>query len=716
MEAPTTARSLHRRHTRDPHRRRGLVCACLLLGGIAPLQAVDLGCALPAPPAPARDSCVTGRSWEAALGAIDEAQRVGAFEEAERQLHCAWAELEVESAASTEGAVVIEDERPYLLVRRWGILDYRRERLPQALSWFECALKQAKSRGDRAAIAREEKNIGSVLRRLGDFSGALRALTASLETQREIGAVSGAVLNNIADVHRDLEDHDSALRYYREALSAFDAAGETLEASHVLESMSELSLDRGDTRSAQDWLRTALESYRAAGLPELQLRAHGGLIRAALDADRTLEAREWSASALTLARQYALQPPAYVERQIARSERAAGELAAAERRLRAVIARLAEGDTERPALIEALATLLEARGDLPGALREARRAHLEQSRLAHAQQDRQLGWLRARFELSERDHTIAALAADKAINEARLRQRTLVLGLALALTLAGLLALWVLQQRRSQRERLRIAAERMREQDELLRYRREADSLAEDRSLLQALLDSRESALCLLDADGQLLAANRSARRVLELDPEAPMGRSIVELLFGEDAAALTAALERMEDAEVHGLELTSRNRGPRLQARLRPWGEGEGLVVMELNQGATVPESPSEAHAPVRQATDAQPLHEEFKRSIVELMLAVVDAWERATGSNRLELAEKSRIWRVSIDDGRLRARAMERYLAVSKLPRNPRWRDVLRSAYFVLSQCTLDPTVREDLKRRADAVLAYTRRKALA
>lgn len=56
-----------------------------------------------------------------------------------------------------------------------------------------------------------------------------------------------------------------------------------------------------------------------------------------------------------------------------------------------------------------------------------------------------------------------------------------------------------------------------------------------------------------------------------------------------------------------------------------------------------------------------------------------------------------------------------MERYLSLSKLPQNPRWRDVLRSAYYVMGQCQLDPTVRNELQRRVDAVLAYTRRNAL-
>jgi hypothetical protein len=56
-----------------------------------------------------------------------------------------------------------------------------------------------------------------------------------------------------------------------------------------------------------------------------------------------------------------------------------------------------------------------------------------------------------------------------------------------------------------------------------------------------------------------------------------------------------------------------------------------------------------------------------------------------------------------------------MERYLNAARLPQNPRWRDVVRTAYFVLGEARLDPQARDDLQRRIDTVLAFTRRSAL-
>lgn len=112
---------------------------------------------------------------------------------------------------------------------------------------------------------------------------------------------------------------------------------------------------------------------------------------------------------------------------------------------------------------------------------------------------------------------------------------------------------------------------------------------------------------------------------------------------------------------------------------------------------------------ATIASPTDRSDSCESFRYALVELMLGVVEAWERSTGLRRLELAEKSRIWRITIDDGRLRARAMERYLTLAKLPRHPRWREVVRSAYYVLNECALEQCVRVDLQRRIDAVLAH-------
>ncbi|WP_133468004.1 tetratricopeptide repeat protein [Paraglaciecola marina] len=76
----------------------------------------------------------------------------------------------------------------------------------------------------------------------------------------------------------------------------------------------------------------------------------------------------------------------------------------------------------------------------------------------------------------------------------------------------------------------------------------------------------------------------------------------------------------------------------------------------------------------------------EELRLKLVELMLLAIQVWEDETNTSKLELAQKSKLWSVAVDDGRLRARALERYVSVNALPKNPRWRSVLRTCNFVL------------------------------
>jgi tetratricopeptide (TPR) repeat protein len=650
---------------------------------------------------------------EALFAQAKERLDIGRFEAAEQALDCADANI-------GDGG----DERlRYELTRRRGILDFRRERIAQALERFECAVTLSRALGDREAEARDLNNVGAALRRLGDFHGALRNMTVSLGIQRAQGGAAASVLNNIADVYRELREPDTAMRYYRDALAANRAKGDSIEAAHVQETMAELALDSGDTRQALAWLQEALAVYREKGRRAYELRVHDGLIRAALALGDVPQARRWSSGALALADAWKLPLPSALQLQMARTTRLEGNAAATAARLREALASAASGDPVRVPLLEELARLQESTGDAVAANATLRRANADAAALMRAQHDRQLDWLRIRFESAEQQRTIDRLASENSLRKAQLRQRTLLLWLVLVSGLAAALGGWLLLQRRRQRARLLEEARRIRHEEELARYRREAGALAEDRSLLQTLLDSREDAVCLLDAEGQVLVVNRAGRLLLGgADHAEPVGQPVAAFVCAADRAALQSALERMEDSAAQQVAFAAQH-GKALRATFAPWSGGDGLVVLALQErdGVAVQTSPAAGRQAGQEADQevdaaAPPARDAFRRTLVELMLAVIDTWERTTGTGRLELAERSRIWRVNIDDGRLRARAMERYLAVSKLPRNPRWRDVLRSAYFVLAQCDgLPADARAALQSRIDAVLAYTRRDAL-
>jgi tetratricopeptide (TPR) repeat protein/PAS domain-containing protein len=624
----------------------------------------------------------------------------GSFSEARNALDCV--EVMVGDA---------EDWRHrYELVRRRGTLAYHDERMSDALHHYECALQIASDHQDRAAIAKSLSNAGSALRRLGDYRNALQFLIKSLEMQRADGqGVSGLTLMNIADVYRKLDDPKQSLRYYRDSIEAHRRNNEPIDAAHNLENMSDVAFDQQDMPQAAQWLEEALDVYRKNRSHKFQLRAYSGLMRIAIERSEFERAYAWRSEASSLADRYDLPIPAPLQLQMARLDRMDGKPDAALARLQSTIAGLSEGDADHVALLEESASAQDALGDLDGAIATLRVAQTQERVLADTRRDVELGWQRSRFEAAERERTIAGLEAEN-------RLRTIQLWLAAMVAAIVFLAILLLSMRRRQRARLADTARQVRHEEELARYQRETDALAEDRNLLQVLLDSREDAVCLLDAEGQLMAANRAARRMLD-----PVGTSVIGAVLSQclDEAgrkALASALERMEDVSDQSFTFASPGAASHLTARLTQWEQGDGLIVLALEEavGPVTTSIQAPASEPVN-AIDETGARTDFRRDLVELMLAVVDLWERSSGSNRLELAERSKIWRVNIDDGRLRARSMDRYLSLSKLPQNPRWRDVLRTAYFVMAQCSLEKSARDDLQRRVDAVLGYTRRSAL-
>jgi tetratricopeptide (TPR) repeat protein len=91
-----------------------------------------------------------------------------------------------------------------------------------------------------------------------------------------------------------------------------------------------------------------------------------------------------------------------------------------------------------------------------------------------------------------------------------------------------------------------------------------------------------------------------------------------------------------------------------------------------------------------------------DIRQQLVELMLMALQLWEQDIQLGRLELAEQSKVWKVTIDDGRLRVRAMERYLSIEKLPKNPRAHNVTKTCSFVLAKCQADSVLRTKLNHQ--------------
>lgn len=87
-------------------------------------------------------------------------------------------------------------------------------------------------------------------------------------------------------------------------------------------------------------------------------------------------------------------------------------------------------------------------------------------------------------------------------------------------------------------------------------------------------------------------------------------------------------------------------------------------------------------------------------RQAIVDLMSTTITCWETALGKTKIDLAEESDIWKVYLDKGTYRTRTLDKYFLLSTLPKKPRWRSVISTAIFVLSQKKIDETWKQKLE----------------
>ncbi|GAA4356054.1 tetratricopeptide repeat protein [Kangiella marina] len=105
-----------------------------------------------------------------------------------------------------------------------------------------------------------------------------------------------------------------------------------------------------------------------------------------------------------------------------------------------------------------------------------------------------------------------------------------------------------------------------------------------------------------------------------------------------------------------------------------------------------------------------------DFRQQLVDLLVETLSLWEKATRTDRIELAEKSGIWKVSIDDGRLRTRSLDKYIDINKIPRNPRWRNVVKTSHYVLAECPLENQERSKLESKLDKVMTVVKQRSVS
>ncbi len=74
-------------------------------------------------------------------------------------------------------------------------------------------------------------------------------------------------------------------------------------------------------------------------------------------------------------------------------------------------------------------------------------------------------------------------------------------------------------------------------------------------------------------------------------------------------------------------------------------------------------------------------------RKLVVDCMNFCLDTWKKRTTTSKIEFADQSKIWKINIDDGRLRTRSLDKYFSIDSIPKNPRISQVIKSCHFMLT-----------------------------
>lgn len=610
------------------------------------------------------------------------------------------------------------------IARRRGQLAYGAGRRAEALGRFLEALAIARSVGDVQAIAISENDVGVVYWQMGDYGAALGHLQASLAAKEANNDRDlGSTLANIGGLYAELGDNVRAADILRRALELHQAAGSPVAVGTTLEELAMVEAAVGDLDAARRGMDAAWQLYIDNNATRERLRH--ALRRAGLEAEHAPESAPlWIERARDAGRQLDRNELLAADLITARLARTNAEFEAAFASLQRAVR--VEVDAEPTLALEAqaelarLAELLQRPHEALGFLREHLRLANQLSESRHSQR---LDALRVRLDLtlaeSERDRLLRQ--SELQMSEiARRRAQTLVVAAGALLILAGLILTF---QRRLYRQRMAAEAQRQVLERSIREARSAAAALSADLRSTEWLLERQSSPALIFDASGKVRAITFMAAELLSRSAEDVRGRALAEVLGIAAAdwaqqqvereslsgdAALPTPIEQEFEVGPEGAEASvplllrcqrldlEEEFGVLVLAReVQPVGDVEAALKPAVESVAR-PESP-----------DA------FRAQLVTLMQASLDLWERMTRKTRIDLAERSGVWRITIDEGRLRVRALDRYLSLDTLPEKPRWREVLRTAYFVLSELELSIEQRHELEILIESVLAWTRKR---
>ncbi len=196
----------------------------------------------------------------------------------------------------------VEPEDRLRSIHNRGVLDLSLGRLPQARDALIEAEELAAAVGNLRTQSATLNQLGELHRRLDERETALGYFDQALALRRNLEDRRGEA-NSLANIGRVLQargDYAQSLAYYQDALEILDGLEQPWLAARVLLNRGSLHLDQGQSEPALDAFRRSVELYRGVGDPTGEAEGLLGLARAERLRGQLTAARKASEEALRI--------------------------------------------------------------------------------------------------------------------------------------------------------------------------------------------------------------------------------------------------------------------------------------------------------------------------------------------------------------------------------------------------------------------------------
>lgn len=600
-------------------------------------------------------------------------------------------------------------DKQFKYLRHRGILKYRQGLYPQALLIFEQAYQLAKTDKQTLLEAKALSDIGTANMAMANHKEAISAFHQSLLLKQQLASQRSIAitLNNLGSVYLKMEDWPQAERYYSQALTIYINEGNKASEAHSLENIAVVQMKQGKYKQASQGFKQSLNFFIEIKQEVAQLRLHINMAELNLLQQQLVEAEEHldlaqkiesklGNNALTLPLQLNLgklfiQQGLY---QQAESILKTGLALSLENRDSRITTRFYQ------ALIDNAVKFL--RWEQAFIFETKLKEH--QLKGFQLKFDESLANTRVQFEYERQQQAIELLDKKNKISDLLIQSRNTQLLVLILLIVIMAAAMYALYYRQKQHR----IAEQKKLESQINWHRRRVKQLGVSHSALKAAFGQLPQALLVVGNSEEIVYINQSGCELLKQDEAQLVGQRL-ENIFPRTAVNFWEQWDsdsELENALVTDVRLNSQDPEQVLDIWLTNISRGEPIAVINM-----VKHGESTAQKPINSLLTEQ----DFQHKLVDLMFYCVEFWETTTQSTRIELAEKSGIWRVSIDDGRLRTRSLDRYLSVQQLPKKPRWREVLRTAHYVIAECKLDTEQENTINLKLTALNQHLHTKAL-